>query len=238
MGKDKDKASGGGGAPSTSTAQGAAPNAAYTRWLLEAIRKIKHQKQRPCLERIALAMKHMRGELNLETVKTQLEMAVQAGDIECVCNKGVNSYRDPLRGASISSTPTGMLLRLNRKSDLTRVIIKSIKELGHKDGSSLKNIEKFIRRKYEIKLEDNLDLYHQLRRSAKKAVNSKRLLNEGRFYMVPAGTAVDTTPPKPEPEEETIVDMAAKNVKNKVGMISLRTASLVLKSGALQRLMM
>ena len=218
MAKDKDKTDKGGG---DTPSHGAVANPTYTEWLLEAVRKIKRQKQRPCLERINVAIRNAHKDISLDTIKEQLELAVQAGKILCVCNKGVYSYRDPERVSTVTGVPT-RTLRVNRKSDLTKIIIKSIGELSDKEGSTLKNIEKYIRRSYHLELDDNLDLSHQLRISAKRAVNSKRLRHEGRIYKV--GSSVELTPPaerkiksepKAEPEVETIVDMAVK--KNKVG---------------------
>ncbi len=223
--KDKEKSDKGGGGAGVNTpvqGNGPGPNPTYVRWLLEAVRKIKHQKQRPCLDRIQLAVKHLHGEANFETIKEQLELAVQAGKILCVCNKGVFSYRDPTRVSTVTGHPT-RTLRVNRKSDLTKIIIKSIGELGNKEGTSLKNVEKYIRRSYQLELDDNLDLTHQLRISAKRAITSHRLVHEGRIYRVPDGaSSVDSTPPEraklePEPpEEETIVDMAVKKSQHKV----------------------
>ena len=229
--KDKEKTEKGGG---DTPSNGAVPNPTYTRWLLDAVRKIKSQKQRPCLERISIAVKNNHGDISVETIKEQLELAVQAGKILCVCNKGVFSYRDPSKVSNATGIKT-RTLTVNRKSDLTKIIIKSINELNDKEGgSSLKNIEKYIRRSYQLELDDNVDLTHQLRISAKRAVNSSRLHHEGRLYKVPItnGPSDQTTVPRPpaadnkakleskpeseeEEEEEEVVDMAAKK-SNKV----------------------
>ena len=245
MVKDKDKTDKGGG--DTPSHGGVSPhlNPTYTRWLLEAVRKIKSQKQRPCLERISVAVKNSHGDIGIDTIKEQLELAVEAGKILCVCNKGVYSYRDPARLSRVGN-PT-RTLTVNRKSDLTKIIIRSIGDLNDREGgSSLKNIEKYIRRSYQLELDDNVDLTHQLRISAKRAVNSNRLHHEGRIYKVPNSTCANsvsdqTTPPrppaeshkakvdsKPEPEVEEVVDMAAKKALNKVGMKKVNRSTIVL----------
>ena len=239
MVKDKDKTDKGGGDTPSHGAVSPHLNSTYTRWLLEAVRKIKSQKQRPCLERISVAVKNNHGDISVDTIREQLELAVQAGKILCVCNKGVYSYRDPARVSRVTGTPT-RTLTVNRKSDLTKIIIRSIGELNDKaGGSSLKNVEKYIRRSYQLELDDNVDLTHQLRISAKRAVNSNRLHHEGRIYKVPNSTMANSTseqttlPRHPveskpkdeskvaEPEIEEVIDMAAKKAQNKVCMNKL-----------------
>lgn len=69
-------------------------NPVYTQWILEAIKKIKKQKQRPSEERIsnAVSMSHS---LDRKTILEQLDLSVKDGTILKVTNKGLNSYKDP-----------------------------------------------------------------------------------------------------------------------------------------------
>lgn len=69
-------------------------NPMYTQWILEAIKKVKKQKQRPSEERIcnAVSMSHS---LDRKTILEQLELSVKDGTILKVTNKGLNSYKDP-----------------------------------------------------------------------------------------------------------------------------------------------
>lgn len=69
-------------------------NPLYTEWILEAIQKIKRQKQRPSEERICHAVSTLHG-LDKRTVLEQLELAVQDGAVLKVTNKGSASYKDP-----------------------------------------------------------------------------------------------------------------------------------------------
>ncbi|KAF7199683.1 histone acetyltransferase KAT6A isoform X2 [Nothobranchius furzeri] len=69
-------------------------NPVYTQWILEAIKKIKKQKQRPSEERISNAVSMTHG-LDRKTVLEQLELSVKDGTILKVTNKGLNSYKDP-----------------------------------------------------------------------------------------------------------------------------------------------
>lgn len=69
-------------------------NPLYTQWILEAIKKVKKQKQRPSEERICNAVSMSHG-LDRKTVLEQLELSVKDGTILKVTNKGLNSYKDP-----------------------------------------------------------------------------------------------------------------------------------------------
>ncbi|CDQ81548.1 unnamed protein product [Oncorhynchus mykiss] len=69
-------------------------NPMYTTWILEAIKKVKKQKQRPSEERICNAVSMSHG-LDRKTVLEQLELSVKDGTILKVSNKGLNSYKDP-----------------------------------------------------------------------------------------------------------------------------------------------
>lgn len=55
-------------------------NPQYTQWILEAIRKVKKQKQRPSEERISNAVNMSHG-LDRKTVLEQLELSVKDGTI-------------------------------------------------------------------------------------------------------------------------------------------------------------
>ncbi|XP_061907580.1 histone acetyltransferase KAT6A isoform X1 [Entelurus aequoreus] len=69
-------------------------NPMYTQWILEAIKKVKKQKQRPSEERICNAVSMSHG-LDRRTILEQLELSVKDGTILKVTNKGLNSYKDP-----------------------------------------------------------------------------------------------------------------------------------------------
>ena len=153
-------------------------NPTYTKWLLDAIRKVKRQKQRPSLERIYHAVRQHH-EVNRDIIAEQLEMAVTARAVLKVFNKGVCSYKDPVSNDSQSNTRT---LIVGKKTNLSRVIVKTIKELGESEGSTARNIEKRIRTTYELEVDDGVDLNRQIRLSLKRAVKSGLLQEDGRLY--------------------------------------------------------
>ena len=69
--------------------------ATWQSWLLDAIHKIRYQKQRPNVERVAACIRMHHPQYSNEAVEEHLEQCVKTGFIAKVENKGVPSYRDP-----------------------------------------------------------------------------------------------------------------------------------------------
>ena len=187
-------------------------NPTYAAWLLEAIRKIKHQKQRPNVERIAHAVQQHHN-VSYESIEEQLELAVKDGSVLKILNNGV-SYKDPSGVTALKSR----YLKIGKKSDLTKIVLRSIKELGQEDGSTAKTIEKFVRRSYNIDAESDSDVTHSVRISIKRAVNSMHIIQDGRNYKVYNGHAHRNgldSPRCTDDDYEPLVDITALE-KNKV----------------------
>lgn len=64
----------------------------WTSWFLDAIRKIRSQKQRPSVERICHAIR-LQHDYHEEVISEQLQSAVKRGDILKIFNKGQSSYK-------------------------------------------------------------------------------------------------------------------------------------------------
>ena len=157
---------------------------AYVKWLLEAIGKVKYQKQRPNYDRIVHAVKQNHPKLSPDGIGQQLELAVKQGLVLKVFNKGLCSYKDP---ALVTQLRTRNL-KVSKKTDLTKVIARTIRELGEQGGSNLKSVEKYIERSYNLQCEgDDVDLVRQIRVSCKRALESGRLVRNGRQYSVGVG---------------------------------------------------
>lgn len=93
--------------------------AVWIEWLIEAICKIKGQKQRPSAERIchAIRQSHSKGSgpiLRDEVIMARLNQAVAEAKILKVCNKGQTSYKEPNHHTR--------QLSLSKTADLTKVI--------------------------------------------------------------------------------------------------------------------
>jgi hypothetical protein len=74
---------------------------------------------------------------------------------------------------------------VNRATDLSKIIFKAVRELGERDGSNLKNIEKYVRQSHTVEEEQESDLRTALRLSAKRAVDRGLVLQEGRLFRQP-----------------------------------------------------
>ncbi|GAB1603150.1 hypothetical protein Ahia01_000595400, partial [Argonauta hians] len=100
-GGDRDVAAPGGGRGD----EGSTATGVETQWILDAIRKIKQQKQRPCMDRICNAVRQGR-KLERKAVEAHLDACVRAGTVLKVFNKGLCSYKDPGQTSAAVSTAT------------------------------------------------------------------------------------------------------------------------------------
>lgn len=146
----------------------------WAKWILDAIRKIRSQKQRPSVERICHAIRQHHN-YHEEVIQEHLEVAVKDGSVLKVFNKGQSSYKDP-------GGLQNRHLKLEKGSDITRVVVKAVKELGERDGSNLKSIEKYVRQSHTVIETPDLDLKNALRLALKRAVNKNLLLQDGKNY--------------------------------------------------------
>ncbi|XP_045774637.1 histone acetyltransferase KAT6B isoform X3 [Maniola jurtina] len=146
----------------------------WKRWILEAIHKIRSQKQRPSVERICHAIRQHHN-YHEDVVSERLERAVREGVVLKVYNKGQSTYKDPCGLQS-------KVLRLAADVDVSRAVAKAVRELGERDGSSLKTIEKHLRQAYQVTVEENVDVRNVLRAAAKRAVARGLLLNHAGNY--------------------------------------------------------
>lgn len=160
--------------------------ATWTTWILEAIHKIRTQKQRPSVERICSAIRQHHS-FSEDVIADNLEHAVKEGSVLKVFNKGQNSYKDP---GGLQSRQ----LNVTKGTDLSKVIAKATRELGKRDGSTLKNIEKYIRQSHAVNLASgDVDFRSLLRISAKRAVDRGLVIQEGRLFKSVARPAAATT---------------------------------------------
>ncbi|KAJ8935112.1 hypothetical protein NQ314_013008 [Rhamnusium bicolor] len=150
------------------------PQQVWSTWILEAIRKIRSQKQRPSVERICHAIRQHHN-YHEDVVAEHLETAVKEGAVLKVFNKGQSSYKDP--GGLQSRT-----LRIQKGVDLTKVVTKAVRELGERDGSSLKSIEKYIRQSHTVEESAENDLKGALRMAVKRAVTRNFVIQDGKNF--------------------------------------------------------
>uniref|UniRef100_A0A7N8X1T2 Histone acetyltransferase n=1 Tax=Mastacembelus armatus TaxID=205130 RepID=A0A7N8X1T2_9TELE len=161
-------------------------NPMYTQWILEAIKKVKKQKQRPSEERICNAVSMSHG-LDRKTVLEQLELSVKDGTILKVTNKGLNSYKDPDNPGRLAlPKPKG-----GKKPglDWNKLIKRALEGLHETGGSSLKNIERFLKCQADVAAflsgsgSMGPGLFHQqLRVALKRAVAHGRVVKQGPLF--------------------------------------------------------
>ncbi|XP_015255856.1 PREDICTED: histone acetyltransferase KAT6A isoform X1 [Cyprinodon variegatus] len=194
-------------------------NPVYTQWILEAIKKVKKQKQRPSEERICNAVSMSHG-LDRKTVLEQLQLSVQDGTILKVTNKGLNSYKDPDNpgrlalpkpksgsgtggGAAVASSGGGSSGSNNSSTashshsgkkpglDWNKLIKRALDGLHEPGGSSLKNIERFLKCQADVAAylsssgSVGAALFHQqLRVALKRAVAHGRVVKQGQMFQL------------------------------------------------------
>ncbi len=160
-------------------------NQTYVKWILEAIQKVKSQKQRPNEERIVAAVLFSQSKASKKSILDQLEYAVKDGAVLKILNKGLCSYQDPARVTKLQTRT----VVVRKTTDLTRVVTRCIKDLGEDSGSTLPSILKYLSQSYVVKIEDGSgsDLAHCVRMSLKHAVTSGRATQDGKRYKAVVG---------------------------------------------------
>ncbi|KAM4715905.1 histone acetyltransferase KAT6B isoform 2-T3 [Anableps anableps] len=179
-------------------------NPLYTEWILEAIQKIKRQKQRPSEERICHAVSTLHG-LDKKIVLEQLGLSVHDGSVLKVTNKGSASYKDPGNPGRVGSilpanAPLPSKESIWNSSDLrhidwNKILKRAIEGLDDTHGSSLKNIERYLRNQDDLsEVVDNPAFRQRLRLAAKRSVNNGRLLKNGPRYKLSHGSTEGRNP--------------------------------------------
>ncbi|KAI5634885.1 MOZ/SAS family domain-containing protein [Phthorimaea operculella] len=172
----------------------------WKRWILEAIHKIRSQKQRPSVERICHAIRQHHN-YHEDVVSERLERAVREGAVLKVYNKGQSSYKDP--GGLQNKT-----LRFAPDVDISRAVAKAVRELCERDGSSLKSIERHLRQAYTVTAEADVDVRTVLRSAAKRAVARGLLTHHAGAYKAterPLTASTEKSPKRkhlPEAQEK------------------------------------
>uniref|UniRef100_W5UFH4 Histone acetyltransferase n=1 Tax=Ictalurus punctatus TaxID=7998 RepID=W5UFH4_ICTPU len=199
-------------------------NPLYTAWILEAIKKVKKQKQRPSEERICNAVSTSHG-LDRQTVLEQLELSVQDGTVLKVSNKGLNSYKDPDNpGRLVPPKPKGGVSTggsgASKKAalDWNKLIRRALEGLHESGGSSLRSIERFLKCQADVASQLTGTaaprIFHQqLRLALKRAVGHGRVLKHGPLFRLASSNdgsdagdgrvALESLPPvRPLPHEK------------------------------------
>jgi len=128
-------------------------------WILEAIAKIRSQKQRPSIQRICQAI-GSHHKFHEDIVAEKLENAVNSGAVIKVYNKGLHSYKAPM---------AKRLLKVEASSNLCKIVSKAVYDLGECDGSTIRSIENYVEKFNNIELAPDADLKTVILNSLKKS---------------------------------------------------------------------
>lgn len=147
----------------------------WQEWILEAIRKIRSQKQRPSTQRICQAI-GSHHKFHEDIVAGKLEEAVSNGAVIKLYNKGLHSYKAPVARKSVN---------ISKETDITRLVVKAVRELGECDGSNAKKIETYVQKSNNIVLTDDaIDFRVIVKNALRTAVAKEFLVQEGKLYKV------------------------------------------------------
>lgn len=144
----------------------------WQQWILDAIAKIRSQKQRPSVQRICQAIGNHH-KFHEDIVADKLEEAVKAGAVIKVYNKGLHSYKAPNATRRI---------KVDKDTNLFRIVTKAVQDLGECEGSSIKTIENYVQKFNNIELGADADFKVIIKNSIKKAVDNGYLIQEGKLY--------------------------------------------------------
>ncbi|XP_052891390.1 protein split ends [Anopheles moucheti] len=146
----------------------------WKEWILEAIRRIRFQKQRPSIQRICQAI-GSHHKFHEDIVAEKLEEAVEAGSVLKVYNKGLHSYKAP-------TSTQRRVVNVSNDSNLSRLVAKAVRDLGEFDGSSQKSIENYVQQTNNLHIAPDTDYKSVIRNAIRIALGEDTIMQEGRLY--------------------------------------------------------
>jgi len=190
---------------------GESSHAGWLRWIVEAIHKIRQQKQRPSLERIAHTVKHQHPRADESACEEHVQRAVKDGTLVKVVKKGVVSFVPP-EAAALSNRH----VTVSVDSDLTKEVCRVLREIG---DSPLKVIENHLRDTNSVSVEDDVDLTAVLKAALKRALAKGLLMQEGRLYRAleiksPVSSPKKRRPSSPEKEPPKVECFCSRWIGN------------------------
>lgn len=110
------------------------------------------------------------------------------------CSQSHSRYTTPFHSFSFHLYFVRQILKTNlfvfvqkvaQNTDLCKVFGKAVRELGEREGSTLKSIEKYIRQSHTVEEETDGCLRTALKLSSKRAVDRGFVHQDGRFFRQP-----------------------------------------------------
>jgi len=159
-----------------------------SRCLLEAIGKVRRQKQRASIERICATMKRQNADVTTEEVSSQLDDALRAGAVICVESKGAVSYRErssclPSHAGDTCLRYSDSVDRSSRPETISEAVILAVTEIG--SGCSQEMIEQHVKKHCQDACGlSYTDLHGLVTDACKTLVATRRFLTrDGLFYV-------------------------------------------------------
>jgi len=155
-----------------------------SRWLLDAIGKVRRQKQRPSIERISAVVKQQHADVTAGEVSLGLDRAVHAGAVICVESKGAISYRESsscLPNHAGGKRRHSVADRCPSPANILEAVVLAVREIG--SGCSQDMIEQHVK-KHCQDANTLPDLHNLVTDACKTLVASRRFSSrDGLFYL-------------------------------------------------------
>ncbi|EDO39741.1 predicted protein, partial [Nematostella vectensis] len=151
----------------------------YLLWILQAINKVKGQKQRPSEDRIIHVLETGYG-LSRDIISEQLDRCVEAGKVLKVTFKGKNSYKDPSR-------MPGWKKPSEKTMDFHTYVQEALESVGE-EGCSSQIVEKWIQENYGDSIHPRTDIRSHVKTILKQGVSAGKFLKENRIFRLPSGS--------------------------------------------------
>lgn len=155
------------------------------RWLLEAIGKIRNQKQRPNVERICAMMQQQCRKVTAKDVASLLDLAIKSHKVVRLESKGGVSYRDAssVHKDSKTARPHSSEAVRKKSDNLDTLVMSTLR--ASLVGYSIDQIEKLVRKSLQISYETGSDnLRKRVETVCSRLVNEKQLVVEDGLYSV------------------------------------------------------
>lgn len=154
------------------------PDPKYAMWIIQAIGKVKGQKQRPSEDRISHILETVYG-LDPQVALEQLELCVKTGKVLKVVFKDKASYKDPAK------VPRHVRGSIQKPVDFTEFIKEALENIGDENGCTLPQIGNYVTQHHAAVLDSPSDTQTRLKESLKRGLASEAFIKEGRFYRLP-----------------------------------------------------
>ncbi|XP_067932169.1 histone acetyltransferase KAT6B-like isoform X1 [Watersipora subatra] len=184
-----------------------------TGWLLDAVRHIKAQKQRPDKDRIGNYIRQHH-DLTAQTVSLLLDTAVKEQILTTTITRGntdkltyvitgaggttpksVPASHSASKKTAVSTSKAAPRVNssaddkktiLHNKSDISLFMVQAVKALRDSAGSSLNDIAEYILTSCKVELMNGVDLIRLVKLSARQAVrNSMLIKSKDNLYKIP-----------------------------------------------------